>query len=129
MLVPGMAHRTSPALVIRRTKALRTKSRERNIYVTLIAFEANRSDPYAIFPIISPLLPGCLLAFCRVTIVLIAEPLGPHTQVTVMLGMNRILILAPSGRVYRPQELARIRFNMNCFHVFADDAGGGSLLK
>jgi len=61
--------------------------------------------------------------------VLIAEPLGPHTQVTVMLRMNRILILAPSGRVYRPKELVRIRFDVNHFHVFAGDERGRSLLK
>jgi multiple sugar transport system ATP-binding protein len=61
--------------------------------------------------------------------VLIAEPLGPHTQVTVMLGMNRILILTPSGRVYRPNEHVRVRFDMNCCHVFADDEAGRSLLR
>ena len=62
-------------------------------------------------------------------VVLLSEPLGPQTQVTVMLGDNRILALAPPGRVYRPRDVARVRFDVDRLHVFVDDDRGRTLLR
>ncbi len=62
-------------------------------------------------------------------VVLLSEPLGPQTQVTVMLGDNRILALAPPGRVYRPRDVVRVRFDVDRLHVYADDDRGRSLLR